>query len=143
LLKPKGLVTCHRGSKWLLERPWNKFSTVCLRDGIEIGDVRVQMLRTAKLTLRTSGSVLNAPQRMVSCRPVRMFFGRSARISGQVWTAMESCCSIWWTTFFCSLDRLGAQIWITIQTSPSGIAFKRYSRCTPNAFRHSPKPTRV
>ena len=115
----------HRGSKRLLERPWNKFCTVRLRDGVESGDVRVQSLRTANIDVRNErrGSVFNA-------RSENSFVQTSKnvlwKICSNIRSSMDSNGVLLLDVedhFYYSLDRLGAQIWITIETSPSGIAF--------------------
>ncbi len=115
----------HRGSKRLLERPWNKFCTDCLRDRVEIGDVRVQSLWTANIEVQNErrGSVFNA-------RSENSFVQTSKsdlwKICSNIRSSMDSNGVLLLDMedhFYYSLDRLGSQIWITIETSPSGIAF--------------------
>jgi hypothetical protein len=115
----------HRGSQRLLERPWNKFCTVCLRYRVESGDVRVQSLWTANIDVQDErrGSVFNA-------RSENSFVQTSKsdlwKICSNIRSSMDSNGALLLDMedhFYYSLDRLGAQIWITIETSPSGIAF--------------------
>ena len=115
----------HPGSKRLLERPWNKFCTVCPRARVESGDVRVQSLWTANIDVQNErrGSVFNA-------RSENSFVQTSKsdlwKICSNIRSSMDSNGVLLLDMedhFYYSLDRLGAQIWTTIETSPTGIAF--------------------
>jgi len=96
-----------------------------MRDRVESEDVKVHSPRTANIDVQDErrGSVFNA-------RSENSFVQTS---KSDLWKTCSNIRSSMDSTgvllldmedhFYYSLDQLGAQIWITIETSPSGIAF--------------------
>lgn len=120
-----GAVKVHRPLIRLLKRSRSKFCTVCLQGRVESGDVKVRSLWTANIDVQNErrGSVLDA-------RSENSFVQTSKnvlwKICSNIRSSMDSNGILLLDVedhFYYSLDRLGAQIWITIETSPSGIAF--------------------
>src|SRR5260370_7113273 len=110
---------------WLLERSRKNFCPACLRDRVESVDVKVHSPWTANIDVHNErpGSVFNV-------RSENSFVQTSKsdlwKICSNIRSSMDSNGVLLLDMedhFYYSLDRLGAQIWITIETSPSGIAF--------------------